>query len=151
MINIDLMTNTDPLNKVDKTISVSIAGSGLLKDDTNLITPSIIFEPGAQRNLMLRANYARLLIAPPSMYRYYFITSIENLTNLVYRINLKLDVLMTFADEIKALKCTVSRQENVRNGYLVDSEYNALCYKAYVTKAFPNAITADSLYLVTTG
>lgn len=151
MIDIGLMSTTDPPNKVIKTYTGLLTVQGVLKNETDMFTPSVLLETSATlSNILSRANYLRLRFTT-NVYRYYFITGFESVTNTVYRLNLKEDVLMSFAAEIKALKCTVARQENVRNGYLVDSEYNALCYKAYVTKAFPNAITADSLYLVTTG
>lgn len=151
MIGISLLTTTDPTNKVDKAYTSLVATQGVLKDDTDLYTPSILLESGTTVETVLsQANYAKLDFSQ-SISRYYFITGIESVANSVYRVDLKEDVLMTFAAGIKALKCTVARQENVRNGYLVDPEYNALCYKAYVAKAFPNAITNDSLYLITTG
>lgn len=152
MINIQLLSTTDPPNKVEKSFSLFETVWINLKNDTDLFNPSLLIDRGTtyMYNILAYANYARFIFSPTNI-RYYFVIGVESVTNNAYRVDLKEDVLMTFAAQIKALKCTVARQENVRNGYLVDSEYNALCYKAYVTKAFPNAITADSLYLVTTG
>lgn len=151
MIDISLMSTTDPPNKVTKTLTGLFTTQGVLKSETEMFTPSVTLKTTATvASILSRANYARLRFTS-TISRYYFITGIESVTNDVYRVDLKEDVLMNFSAEIKALKCTVARQENVRNGYLVDPEYNALCYKAYVTKAFPNAIANDSLYLITTG
>lgn len=151
MINMQLLSITDPPNKVEKTVSVYTTVPVELKNDTDMFNPSFLIErTSSMVDIFTNANYARFVFSPTNM-RYYFIIGFEAVTNNVYRVDLKEDVLMTFSAQIKALKCTVARQENVRNGYLVDPEYNALCYKAYVTKAFPNAITNDSLYLITTG
>lgn len=151
MINVEIMTTNDPPNKVEKTFSNQLSVAVNLKNETDMFNPSFLI--GGISNpigIFTIRNYARFVFSSTNI-RYYFITSVEAVTNEVYRVNLKEDVLMSFAAQIKALKCTVARQENVRNGYLVDPEYNALCYKAYVTKAFPNAIANDSLYLITTG
>lgn len=151
MISIALFSSTDPPNKVVKSYTGVLTEQAVLKNETDWFNPSILLNTTTPiTRIVSEVNYARVRITTAAT-RYYFVTGIEIVTNDVYRITLKEDVLMSFADQIKALKCTVARQENVRNGYLVDPEYNALCYKAYVTKAFPNAITNDSLYLITTG
>ncbi len=83
--------------------------------------------------------------------RYYYITDIKILRDGVWALSLKIDVLMTYAAGIRSLTGTVDRNTNIGNGYIPDAEYQALCYSKIVAKAFPNAMTNDSIILMTIG
>lgn len=83
--------------------------------------------------------------------RYYFITSITAERADLWSFTLRTDVLMTYADDIRALTGTVDRQEHLRNGYLQDAQYQAKQYRQITTKAFPNSMNNDTIILMTVG
>ena len=81
--------------------------------------------------------------------RYYFVdVTIEN-GFLV--LNCSIDVLMTYKSAILNLTATVTRNENLKNGYLEDKNYNIMSYENIVCKTFPNGLTNDSIILMTAG
>ena len=86
----------------------------------------------------------------PKFKRYYYISVTLGTTNL-YNVGYRVDVLKSFYDEYKNIKCTVKRNENRANGYLIDENYKALSYKKIVTKTFPHGLTDDSIILLTVG
>lgn len=53
--------------------------------------------------------------------RYYYVDSVTIGRNGMYIVQLSVDVLMTYADGIKNLNATISRQENVGINDIVDS------------------------------
>ena len=91
-------------------------------------------------------NYAFV----PDLQSYYFLSTKEY-GNGYLKLSFTLDVRMTFAPQIRALSGTVARNENVKNGYIMDGAYKSLIYKKVVTRPFPNGMTNDSLVLMTVG
>ena len=53
--------------------------------------------------------------------RYYYVDSVTVGRNGMYIVQLSVDVLMTYADAIKNLSATISRQENIGINDIVDS------------------------------
>ena len=53
--------------------------------------------------------------------RYYFVDSVTVGRNGVYIVQLSIDVLMTYADGIKKINATISRQEDIGINDIVDS------------------------------
>ena len=53
--------------------------------------------------------------------RYYYVDSVTVGRNGMYVVQLSVDVLMTYADAIKNLSATISRQENIGINDIVDS------------------------------
>ena len=53
--------------------------------------------------------------------RYYYVDSVTVGRNGMYAVQLSVDVLMTYADAIKNLSATISRQENIGINNIVDS------------------------------
>lgn len=90
-------------------------------------------------------NYAYI----PDFGRYYFV-KYEIDSNFVL-LNCEVDVRTSYKDGIRGLTCTVTRNENLKNGYLHDSNYSVYAYEQVVCKMFPNAINQDSIILMTVG
>ena len=144
-ITIDLCNVSDDNEKVDKTL-------GTAKEFTNCS----IKEQTDVTNITLRIqttdNLSGYNYAYVSEYgRYYFIDKIETTPTGYWVLSCRCDVLMSFKDQILALKGTVTRSESVYNVYLQDSEYKALSYRNIVTKRFHNAINQDTFILMTVG
>lgn len=113
------------------------------RDDQNVLQPTLTCTAASMPdvNYMYIARYQR----------YYWITGIETFPNGKWIIHGRVDVLKSYAAGIKSLTGTVTRQENLANGYLPDEKYKAKGYKAIVTKTFPAGMTADSIILMTVG
>lgn len=83
--------------------------------------------------------------------KYFYMDKPKALRTGLYEVRGRIDVLKTYASQIKNLTGTIDRQENKRNGYLIDDKYQAMSYKQIVTKAFPRGMTNDSIILMTVG
>jgi len=132
-------------NNLTKTYTTKKTVNAKLKNETDIINPTFILN-GSISDLA-DLNYCYVA----DLKRYYFIENINvGLSNIV-EINCSVDVLMSNKEEIKTIKGTVKRAENLSNGYIVDDNYKSLAYSNIVTKKFPNAMTNDSFILMTVG
>lgn len=114
---IKLYSNNSDTNRVDKTsfIVEKMTLNGTLREETSVMNPSIIVSSDSS---ILNSNYAYIELFK----RYYFITNITSIRNGLWRIDLRCDVLMSFKDEIKNIKCLVARNENSYNPLLNDNK-----------------------------
>lgn len=81
--------------------------------------------------------------------RFYFTEDPVLVRTGLYDIKCHTDVLANLKTQLRALTATVDRNENIANGYLLDPNFKAMIYRECVTRQFPNAITGDSLILIT--
>lgn len=145
-INISLYQITEPENVFPKTVGAAVSTHTVaLKDGCSIDKPTVSFSGGSA--VMATLNYAYI----DAFGRYYFIRDRNMTVNGVCELTLESDPLQSFATEIKACTATITRNQNVRQGYLSDSGYNALAYQGVQYKAFPNALTDSSYILVTVG
>lgn len=120
------------------------------KNGNNILNPVIDIKFSSR---LENVNYVRIQRSSAPAYGpyYYFITDITVKPSGLYTIRLRLDVLMTYATQIKALNVTLDRSETIYNGYLPDSDYTALGYRSIMCKAFDKGLTTNSFILMTTG
>lgn len=144
-MNIELYTTNSPNIKVDKILTPVATVSGYLKEPCTRKDPVIIFKKEDITNLEL-CNY--IYIA--DFRRYYYRGVIEHDAGDV-RVKFAEDVLMSWKNEIRLNNATVSRNETLSNGYLLDNKYKAYAYRECVTRQFPTALDGDSLILITVG
>lgn len=116
-----------------------------LKDETSIIDP--VFVINCPLDSLFRANY----ITVPSLGRKYFIQDIASMTNDLVELTCHVDVLSTYADEIKANKGIVHRQENNWNLYLNDGVLQVYQNPIITTQAFPDGFKENNFVLVTAG
>lgn len=117
MVELDKL-NCEPhvVNKLSGTNLLFVDNAfGTPREEFNILTPSITFEYDKLPDF----NYVHI----PSLQRYYFVTNIVCVRNNVYRIDLKVDVLTSFATDIANQDAFISRNENSYNTTLVDSRY----------------------------
>lgn len=144
------MTITLYHNNSDKrTVSKNISNAGALTnaviiDDTSILTPRLKVRDNGI--IMVQYNYCYIA----DFKRYYYITDIT-VSNGYILIDCKVDVLMSYAQEIKALTCVIKRQQSLCNYYLDDELYKAYEYSRIQTKEFPNGFTTNSLLLTIAG
>lgn len=117
-MNIDFHVCSDPMNQIDKNIGSATTKTGTLKDGCNVIDPVILvaFNPTG-------FNYAFI----GEFGRYYFMRDIRNVSNDLWEVHLHVDVLKSFASQIKASQCIVAKNANRYNLYLNDPNYK--CYQ----------------------
>lgn len=148
-MNLYLYQNSSETNVVDKSSFLNEIThlTGTLKAQTSIVNPTIVVEIDyselivthniinddedelvdndsldaiIQDNVMsfLNTNYAYI----PELQRYYFITDIKPLTNVLWEIDMKCDVLMSFKEEILQLNGVIARNEFDYNLDITDDE-----------------------------
>ena len=101
----------------------------VFKEDSSVENPNIVITTDTD---ITECNY--MYIA--DLHRYYFIREIGVVRAGVYYIRGHVDVLSTYASEIKACSAIIARQENLFNMYLDDPEFKTLNKSDVVTKRF---------------
>ena len=129
-----------------KITSISSINNAKIINETDIVNPSIIVSRNFYDSIILKANYLYI----DKLKRYYYINNISFAESMIV-IDCTVDVLMSYKSEIRNLSCTVTRNENLKNGYLNDENYNIQAYKQVVCKMFPNGINNDSIILMTAG
>lgn len=122
--------------------------SGTLINDSNVINPSILLKIGADE--IATFNYMEI----STFGRKYFITDITALTETTCIVSGHVDVLSTYASEIRALKAVIARQENKWNLYLDDNLFKVDSRTIIQTLNFSKGghfATNPSIVLVVTG
>lgn len=112
--DIILYTNSAEENRVDKTSYLNVIGtiSGVLKETTSIVNPSITIEYNGVPNF----NYVYIAI----FNRYYFVSDITHIKNNLWTISLKCDVLFSYKDTILTQTGIIRRNENDYDEYLQD-------------------------------
>ena len=132
---------------VDKKItSISSINNAKIINETDIVNPSIVVSRNFYDSIILKANYLYI----DKLNRYYYINNISFAESMIV-IDCTVDVLMSYKSKIRNITCTVTRNENLKNGYLNDDNYNIQAYKQVVCKMFPNGINNDSVILMTAG
>lgn len=148
MAQADLFIVKDDKRKANKDLS-NVVKKGVnifYKDSTEFLEPTIIVDYDGSWN-MRDVNYIYLT----DKNRYYFVNRHEFTAGKKVVYSLLEDVRKSHIDGIKNLTCTVTRNENLKNGYLPDSSYKTYAYEQIVCKAFPNKFNNDSIILMTVG
>lgn len=144
-MTITLQVSTSPKNKLDKDVTDVASLSGTLKTSTSIINPTIIIEG----DLSQYTNVNYMTIA--EFGRSYFITNITSVTSKLFEIAAHVDVLSSFAAEIRANKAIVHRQETKWNLYLDDGSFKVYQNPMVLTKAFPSGFTTQEFVLAVAG
>lgn len=136
----------DDYRVLDKTLGTSTgSATGHLHEKVNDVKMSVKM-PSSVFNTVTASNYVFVDLTQA----YYYLESYDVENDCVI-VNLVMDVRKTFATQIKNMTVTISRNENIKNGYLSDTGYNALAYEGIQYKTFPNALDDASYILVTVG
>jgi len=91
-------------NVINKTLTSILEIDIILRKDFNIDKP-VIFLTGSDYDTYLSFNYIHI----PSLNRYYFIDSIEQVNNRVSKLNCTCDVLETFKSDILNSKAKIYR------------------------------------------
>ena len=135
-MTIKLYKTPSEVNKVTKVLNDELELTGELRESSSVITPIIKIED----NDLTDYNYAYI----PDFGRYYFITNITSVRNGLWEVAMRVDVLMTYADEIKANTAVIARNSNLWNLYYQDEQFKILNYETIQTKAFGVSLNPNS-------
>lgn len=142
---IRLQVNSSPKNQVTKNITLVEEMTGTLKNETSIIDPVIIVE--ADLYAFRNVNYLTI----PSFGRSYFVKNIRSITNDMVEFSCHVDVLSSFAAEIRANTAIVKRNEIVSNLFLNDGFFKVYQNPHIVMWEFPNGFTEHEFVLAMAG
>ena len=145
-MTIDLYQNLSDSKVVDKKLTLLKTLENVkLLDEFDVLNPRLKVSRETFADLYDKCNYCFI----SDFNRFYFVEkSLES--NFVY-LRCGVDVRRSFSDALRGLTCTVTRNENLKNGYLYDNNYSVYAYEQIVCKNFPVAIQNDSIILMTVG
>lgn len=134
MFDIKFYKNLSNSNVVTKDISLVSTVQGVLREPASIMDPVLVVDTIQINFDIVHCNY--LYIAP--LNRYYYITDIISVANSLWEVHCHVDVLMTYADEIREQTAIVSRQELKFNMYLDDGIFMSYQNPLIQTKVFSN-------------
>lgn len=144
-MTITLYTNNSEKNKVTKDLTELTELTGTLRDSCSITSP--VIRVGDISEYLTALNYAYI----PEFGRYYFINEIKTLVNSIFEITMKCDVLMSFADEIKANQAIIARNENSYNLLLNDGIFKTQQNPRIEQFQFPAGFTTLNYVLALAG
>lgn len=143
MFSIKAYHNQSENIKIGKTLTAVAEYQGSLKEDCSVLKPSIILQISSFPTF----NYVYI----PTFNRYYFVVGITSIKNGLWQIDCTVDVLETYATQIKANTALLDRQENLYNLYLPDPELPVPSKTFTVTKKIGQEFETSGLYLAAQG
>ena len=142
-MNIVLCDNKSEKNKINKSITPGVMLSGTLRNESNVVTPSIVINIDNPTIY----NYAYI----EDFKRYYFITDYISIRTGIWQLNLKSDVLMSFKDSILNSKSLINKTESVgKNNYLSGNNWVNNCKTKTDIISFSNGLLNDGQYILIT-
>ena len=145
-MNIILYKNNSEQIAVNKDLEQIASLSGTLRDECSISDPTILMADIAQ-NIASGANYAYI----KEFARYYYITDVTFVRNNLFRVTMHVDVLMSFAEQIKAQTAVIARQENNWNLNLNDGIFKTYQNPIIKTTVFPTGFTTQQFVLAVAG
>lgn len=116
-MNITLYKNDSDNRVVQKSLSGALTIENVfLKETVNLINPTFVLE--GTSDVLKNYNY----LYAPDFDRYYYITGITIISANQYQVDCEIDVLMSFADDIKNAVVNVSRAGGYVNPLIRDTK-----------------------------
>ena len=143
-MNIKIYHNYSANNKLNKTITLLIEKNVKLKNETNIIRPTIILTGDISNNM----NYVYI----PKFNRYYYIVDKKSINNEMYEIYLEVDVLMSFKEIILNLHCIIDKQQDLSNinKYYNDGSFIVSSKEFIKTINFPNGFNENGEFILIT-
>ena len=133
---VELYNTKDSNNVINKTKTDLISYNIKFKDVADIQNPTIIL----RSETPIKNNYAYI----PDFDRYYFIDSISIQPNNIYHLNLTVDVLESFKDDILNSMGSITRKENSNkyydNDYMNEIRKEHIIYKSDVQLELENNI-----------
>lgn len=145
-MNIKLCSSTSEIVAINKDISIIDDVSATIKGALSVENPVLILQ--YKSDIQPNVNYVYI----PEYNRYYFVTDIINLTGGRYEIHCKVDVLMSFKNDILNLSCIVDKQSSKDNAnmYLDDGSFVVQSKEFVDTIDFPRGFNDNGEFILIT-
>ena len=131
-INVKLMHNSSPVEKIGKNLDAGTEFTCDLKADTSVLKPTLILQSASS---LAGFNYMYI----PDFNRYYFIDDIVSKNNVIWEVSGHVDVLQTYKEGILSNTAVLRRQQNKYNTYLNDDKWPVYTYDDVITFKFTNS------------
>lgn len=142
-LTIDLYTNKSDAIVCSKSLTLIKSITGDLKDETSIIDPVIIIE--CDSATISNLNYIKI----DDFKRSYFVNGVKSIRTNLWELTCHVDVLSSFASEIKANEAIIKRQESSWNLYLNDDSIRCYQDPHIVTRQFPSGFsTTNSSFIL---
>ena len=143
-MEITLYKTSDENNKIDKTLSEPYKMIGSLRNESNVIRPSILVE----MENPTKYNYMYI----PDFGRYYFIKEITSVRTNLWRLDCEVDVLKSYADKIKTLTVIINKNKDYSktNQYIDDGSFIIENKNTIEIKNFSNGFNDEPNYVLVT-
>lgn len=114
-MHITFYQNNSPVNALTKELTQVTTMEGDPLEDMSITRPRIVFtfEGPPQANYVYIQEFSR----------YYFIKNVDWLEGQFWAVSMEIDVLQTYADEIKEQTAIIARQEHLYNLYQQDDRF----------------------------
>ena len=144
-MTLTLYKNNSEQNAVTKSLTQVQTMTGTLRNGTSIIDPVILVSDVSD---ISGVNYCKI----NEFNRYYFINNIKSVNNNLWELLCHVDVLQSYADEIRAQSGIVERQENYFNLYLNDGNtFQVYQNPQIATIKFPAEFTDPSFIIAIAG
>ena len=142
---IQIQRNNSENNRVTKDVTMLSTLEGTLRQETSIIDP--VFIVAGDLDDYVEVNYCTV----ESFGRSYFVTNIRSVRSGLVELTCHVDVLSSFAQQIRANTAIIRRQENQWNLYLNDGTFRVYQNPTVLTKAFPSGFTTQEFVFAVAG
>ena len=142
---INIGKSTSDAKRVNKSFTLLFALNAQIKENTSIIDPTFIIEAPATVDF----NYLKV----PDWGRSYYIRNITALPGSRLALTCHVDVLDSFANEIKACTAIIDKQAGtaMTTPYLDDGSYVVQCDRVIQSYNFPLSFSQQATILITAG
>ena len=143
--DIIFQVNHSEKNALTKNVEDYVKYTGVLKDGTSIIDP--VIEVRAEMGTLSICNYMTIA----AFNRMYFITDIRSTYQDLIEVTAHVDVLSTYAEQIRTNTAVVRRQQNNWNLNLNDGFFKTYQNPIILTRNFARGLTHDEFILAVAG
>jgi hypothetical protein len=138
------INNSDKIVLSKKIITIATL-SGTLRNETSIMDPVILIAGDISN--YVNCNYMSI----PVFGRSYFVRDIKSIRSDLFEVHAHVDVLTTYASQIRNNQAIVRRQQNLWNLYLDDGSFRVYQNPMVLTKEFPAGFTTQEFVLSIAG
>lgn len=143
---IHMVKNLSENNALTKQLQHIAYATVTLLDETSLIDPTFVIAGTGSYDLskFTLCNYVEC----DTFNRKYFVRNITSIRANVFALQCHVDVLSSFAGQIRNHKAIIRRQENIYNLYLNDGSLKTYQNPEIVTKQFPSGFSSTKEFVL---
>lgn len=142
---VKLQYNKSEKERLTKDLSDILTISGTLKDETSLIDPVVVIQ--CELSSVVTVNYMTI----PVFGRSYFVKDVKSKRAGIVEFSCHVDVLSSFAEQIRANTGIIKKQEKFWNLYLNDGSLRVYQRPLVITKEFPFGFSTKEFVLAVAG